>query len=454
MAKQKSLYSGADPATVAADLAPLVDFTEQGVAPHALRQLVEERLLPHLMQYGQPEFQSMFNAFPSAEAQYGAEVALQYNQGVTNWQVSPGGAVLEELTGRSLCRLFDLAETADATFMYSGTYANQEAVYLALHRHAERQGFDLGEQGLTGFADPARLAILVSADAHFSLRHAARMLGLGERALVPLPIDRSRRIDVRAARKLVAEIRAEREIFCLVATTGTTSTGSIDPVRPLAELAATLGAWFHLDGAYGYAYKLVPECEPLFSGDEQADSITWDPHKQLSVPIPNSVLFVRDWRDFGRMSLHSGYFNRREDAEPNPGLKSPPTTRPLAALPLVTALRGMGLRGVRAELRAHVVAIQKLAANLAIQPDVRLCHQPDTGIVCFQMVPEGLPPEQRSALQRRLYERVMASGQRSISTTTLDGETVLRLLSVSSQVTTADLLATIAFLRQLLAEES
>ena len=454
MAKQAPLYSGADPATVAADLAPLVEFTEQGLSPHALRQLVEERLLPHLMQYGRPQFQSMFNAFPSAEAQYGAEVALQYNQGVTNWQVSPGGAVLEEMAGRALCRLFNLDETADATFMYSGTYANQEAVYLALHRHAERQGFDLGEQGLAGFADPARLAILVSADAHFSLRHAARMLGLGQKALVALPVDRERRIDVREARQLVREIKSERDIFCLVATTGTTSTGSVDPVHPLATLAAELGAWFHLDGAYGYAYKLVPECAPLFGGDDLADSITWDPHKQLSVPIPNSLLFVRDWRDFGRMSLYSGYFNRREDVEPNPGLKSPPTTRPFSALPLVTALRGMGLRAVRSELRAHVTAIQELAAHLAIQPDVRLLHRPDTGILCFQMVPDGLAPEERSALQRRLYEQVMASGQRSISTTTLHGETVLRLLAVSSKVTTADLLETISFLRQLLTAES
>ena len=405
------------------------------------------------MQYGRPQFQSMFNTFPSAEAQYGAEVALQYNQGVTNWQVSPGGAVLEELAGRALCRLFDLAETADATFMYSGTYANQEAVYLALHRHAERQGFDLGERGLTGFADPSRLAILVSADAHFSLRHAARMLGLGQQALVQLPVDRDRRIDARAARRLVTEIREEREIFCLVATTGTTSTGSVDPVSALADMAAALDAWFHLDGAYGYAYKLVPECAPLFGGDERADSITWDPHKQLAVPIPNSLLFVRDWQDFGRMSLHSGYFNRREDVEPNPGLKSPPTTRPFSALPLVTALRGRGLRAIRAELRAHVTAIQELAARLAIQSDVRLMHRPDTGILCFQMAPEGLAPEERSALQRRLYERVMASGQRSISTTTLQSETVLRLLSVSSEVTTAELLETINFLRRLLAEE-
>ena len=150
------------------------------------------------------------------------------------------------------------------------------------------------------------------------------------------------------------------------------------------------------------------------------------------------------------MSLYSGYFNRREDVEPNPGLKSPPTTRPMSALPLVTALRGKGLSIVREELRQHVGAIRELATYLADQPDVRLCHQPDTGLVCFQMVPAGLPPEERSALQRRLYEQVMASGKRSISLTTLNGETVLRLLSVSHHVKYEDLLETIQFVRQLI----
>ena len=97
----------------------------------------------------------------------------------------------------------------------------------------------------------------------------------------------------------------------------------------------------------------------------------------------------------------------------------------------------------------HVAAIRDLAAFLAIQQDIILCHQPDTGIVCFQMAPAGLSPEERSALQRRLYEQVMASGKRSISLTTLNGETVLRLLSVSHEVTYQDLLETIQFVREL-----
>ncbi|MGB1250723.1 MAG: pyridoxal phosphate-dependent decarboxylase family protein [Candidatus Promineifilaceae bacterium] len=447
-----SLTSGATPTQVAQDLAPLLDFQPNGVPLDELKSLIHERLMPHLMRYDQTHFQSMFNAFPSAEAKLGAQIALETNQGVTNWQVSPGGALLEDLCCRALCKLFDLNTNADATFMFSGTYANQQAVYLALHRHAERQGVEFAKKGIGGFADPSRLAILVSADAHMSLRHAVRMLGLGEDSLILLPVDANRRIDAAQAEQIVADIKDDRDIFCLVATTGTTSTGSVDPIMPLADLADEVGAWFHLDGAYGYAYKLVPEWAHLFEGDARADSISWDPHKQMGAPIPNSVLFVKDRADFGRMSLHSGYFNRAEDVEPNPGLKSPPTTRPMSALPLVTILRGRGLARVVEDLRQPLIAMRDLAAYLHQQPHIEVCHEPDTGILCFRMTPPNVPADRLSQLQRQLYEQVMASGERSISTTKLNGEIVLRLVSVSPYTRFAHLRETIDMLQRLVSQ--
>lgn len=443
------LYSGATPKEVAADLAPLVDFRPEGMGLAEVESLLNERLLPHLMRYDRPHFHSMFNAFPEEGAKYGAQLALDYNQGVTNWQVSPGGAMLEELCGRALCQLFGLAETAEATFMYSGTYANQQAVYMAQHRYAEQQGVDYAREGLAAFADPARLGILVSEDAHFSLRHAARMLGLGEQGLIKMPVDTNRRVDVAAVAQLAQELNGRRDIFCVMATSGTTSTGSVDPLEPLADIAEQLGAWFHIDGAYGYAYKLVPEWRPLFEGDTRADSISWDPHKQMGVPIPNSVLFAKDGADFGRMTLHSGYFNREEDVEPNPGFKSPPTTRPFSALPLVTSILFLGVEGVVARLRGHLEAIQAAAEFLQEQPDFELMHRPDTGIVCFRYVPKGVAAEQLNQLQRRIYEQIMGSGERTISTTVLEGQMVLRLVAITPQVTAESLIDTIAHIRSL-----
>ena len=446
------LYSGATPSQVALDLAPLVDFQTAGLSMADLQEMIEDRLQPHLMRYDLPEFQSMFNGFLSEQGMLGAQVALAFNQGVTNWQVSPGGATLEELCTRALCKLFGLGEESDATLMYSGTYANEQAVYLALHRYAERCGFDFAQKGLAGFGRDKKLAIIVSEDAHFSLRHAIRIVGLGEDALIKVPVDENRRIDIDAFKSAVNKVEQTHDIFCIVATSGTTSTGAIDPIAEMGKLCLQLDSWFHIDGAYGYAYKLIPEWNHHFRGDSMADSITWDPHKQLGAPIPSSVLFVKNWRDLGRMSLYSAYFNREEDVEPNPGLKSPPSTRSMAVLPLVTILRGQGLGQIIDELRVPLTAVKQLAAYIETQTDMVLCHQPDTGILCFRMVPNGVPQNSLERLQRMLYDQVMASGERSISITKLDGETVLRVVSVSKQTLFEDYLETIHHLRQLCAD--
>jgi len=451
MKKQRKipLYSGASPEQISEDLEPLIDFQDEGLSLEALTKLVKERLLPHLMRYDLPEFQSMFNAFPEQGAELGAIISLHYNQGMTNWQVSPGGVMLEELCCKALCRLFKLSANSDATFMYCGTYANQEALYLALHWKAEKYGFDFTQKGLQGFEDPTRLKVLASCDAHFSLKHAVRMLGLGEQSLVTLAVDKNRRIDLKRMEETLSELRETKNIFCIVATTGTTSTGSVDPVQPIARICDKLGAWFHVDGAYGLTFSLVPEWKPLFSGIELADSVSWDPHKQLRVPIPNSLLFVRRHEDFNRMALHSDYFNPEADSEPNPGLKSPPSTRPFSALSLVTSLRYQGIAKLIQRLRAPLAVIKTVADKLKSEPDIELCLQPDTGILCFRIIPEGFPDEQLDRLQKSIQKRIMAEGKRSISLTELDNKTVLRLVAISPSVTSKALMETISTVRAL-----
>jgi len=445
------IYSGATPQQVAADLQPLVHFQEQGLSLRELKELIETHLVPHLLKYDQPGFQSMFNAFPEKGAETGAQIALAFNQGVTNWQVSPGGAMLEELCCKALCRLFNLSPNADATFMYSGTYANQEALYLALHRKAERCGFNFSEKGMMGFEDPSRLTILTSEDAHFSIRHAVRMLGIGEQNLKVLEVDKNRRIDVKCLEKTVTQLQKTRDIFCIVATAGTTSTGSVDPILPLVPICKRVGAWLHVDGAYGLAYSLVPGWKDLFTGIESADSVSWDPHKQLGIPIPNSLLFVANKEDFNRMALYSHYFNREEDAdiEPNPGLKSPPSTRPFAALPLVASLRYQGLKKVIKRLQAPLQAIKTLGQYLAKEKDIELFHTPDTGILCFRMKPEGMQGNRLDDLQRYIYKRIMTEGKRSISMTRLGNKTLLRLVAISPAVTIEALLETVSAIRSL-----
>ncbi len=447
--KHNPLCSGASPEKVTSDLELLVDFQEQGVSLKELRQMIEERLLPHFMQYDKPEFQSLFNFFPEKAANFGAKIAIDYNQGTTNWQVSPGAVMLEELCCQSLCRLFGLSQEADATFMYCGTYSNQSALYLALHWTAEQHGFDFAKKGIQGFEDPTRLVAITSREAHFSLKHALRIMGLGEQSLVTLPVDENYRIDIKNIEEILKELQDIYDVFCFVATAGTTSSGSVDPILPIVKICKEAGIWFHVDGAYGLAYSLVPEKRHLFSGIEQADSITWDPHKQFGVPIPNSLLFVRRREDLYRSAVYGDYWNRREDPEPNPGLKSPPSTRPLSALPLVTSIRYLGMEKIIQRLHAPLVAIKTVYENFLHSQAIELCHEPDLGILCFRVTPEGFPKKQLDQLQQSVYDKTKVEGKRSISLTKIDNKIVLRLVIINEDITAEDIMETISYIRAL-----
>jgi glutamate/tyrosine decarboxylase-like PLP-dependent enzyme len=450
--KEKRIYSGASPSEVEADLLELMNLQEQGLPLDIVTRLVHERLVPHLVRYDCPEFQSLYNFIPEKGALLGAAVALRHNQGVTNWQVSPGGVMLEELCTRAICELFGLPADSDATFMYCGTYANQQAVYLALHRYAEQNGFDLALQGIRGFPNPDRLGVVVSEEAHFSLRHAVRMLGLGEDSLIRIPVDEGYGMDVTKILRLLKKDGRTRDIFCVVSTAGTTSTGTIEPIQVLADLCGQRKIWLHVDGAYGLAFSLLPEFSEKFAGLERADSMTWDPHKQFGVPIPSSLLLVRRAADLKRMAIYGEYFNRKDDPEPNPGLKSPPSTRPLSALPLVTTIRYQGLAKLRERLRAPLTAIWKLGEYLEAEADIEVCHTPHTGILCLRIKPQHVPEAEMDSLQRFIYDRIRQEGQRSISLTRLAGRTALRLVAISPTVTFEALKETIAEIRSLAGE--
>ncbi len=437
------LFSGASPEEVEAALAPLVDFQDEGLHIADLNSMVEECLLPHLMRYDAPSCQGLFNAVPEHGAVYGAEVALEWNQGVTNWQVSPGGATLEELCCQALCKLFGLGPDAEATVLFSGTYANQQALYMALHHRAAQEGFDLNAKGLSGFKDLSRLGVAISTDAHFSLRHAVRFLGLGEEALVEIGTDENQRMDVGELGEALKERGDGREIFCVVATAGTTSTGAVDPVDKIAQLCHEEGAWLHVDGAYGLAYGLIPEKAPLFEGLERADTVSWDPHKQMAVPIPSSILFARDRELFRPMALFSHYWNREDAPGPNPGLKSIPSTRPFAALPLVASIRHQGLTELVGRLRKPLDAVRGFYEELQDHPDVEVLHEPDTGILCYRVLQPSMSAEELDRLQEQVYRTLQRKGKRIISVTRVGEKAALRAVAVAPEVTTKALMGTV-----------
>ena len=145
------------------------------------------------------------------------------------------------------------------------------------------------------------------------------------------------------------------------------------------------------------------------------------------------------------MALFSSYFNPQGDPKPNPGLKSPPSTRPFSALPLITSLRHQGMKKVVERLRAPLVAVKNASLRIMQEDEMELCLRPDTGILCFRIIPKGFPEQKLDKLQEYIYETIMKEGMRTISRTKLGAKTVLRLVAVSPHITEEHLMQTAAY---------
>lgn len=236
-----------------------------------------------------PRYFGLFNpSVRQASILADALVAL-YNPQLAAWSHAPAANELEQVTLRHFARLlrFD-APTFHANFTAGGAEANLSAVLAALGSRVPQWS----ETGL--FGRHRRPAIYLTGETHHSFVKIARMAGLGTDALREIPTDSRLRMDIDALQSQIEIDRASGWTpLLLVGTAGTTSAGIVDPLEQLSEFAIAHGLWFHVDAAWGGSAVLSPRLRAVVAGIERADSITWDAHKWLSVPMGAGMFFCR-----------------------------------------------------------------------------------------------------------------------------------------------------------------
>ncbi len=372
------------------------------------------------------------------------------NPGMAVGDMAPAASILEAALIRWLGTKTGLPEICAGYFTGGGTEANLVGMLAA--RNAK-----LPESWRAGVCRDARPAILVSEHAHYSVTRAAAILGLGSESLVVVPESGDFRMTARAARETVAKARAEgRAPFFLSASAGCTATGTIDELDGLAELCAAEGLWFHVDGAHGASLALNDKLAPRLKGIERADSLAWDPHKLMSLPLGMGAVITRD-RDalLNAFRQNAPYIFHSESAGaalPNPGEISFQCSRPGDALKLWGLLVLYGEK-----LFSEMVALQcgnaeKFHALLEASDDFAPLHRPDTNIVCFQHRPaawRGLPSDELGRRNYLLHEALNRSGAGWITSTVLNGQRVLRCTFMNPATTEADLAAILDALRRL-----
>ncbi|MEV7090913.1 pyridoxal-dependent decarboxylase [Streptomyces sp. NPDC093085] len=241
-----------------------------------------------------------------------------------------------------------------------------------------------------------RPRILASASAHFSVQRAAALLGLGEDAVLPVPVDHDLRMVPEALAAALDGCAARGETpVAVVATAGTTDTGAIDPLRACAELAAAHGAWLHVDAAYGGGALLSDRLAPLLDGLALADSVSLDWHKLGWQPAAAGVFLVREAETYASLARRAVYLNPADDEEAGyPSLLglSLRTTRRADAFKIAVTLRTLGRDGLGRLVDACRDLAVAGARGVRAHPRLELHSEPVLTAFLFRYVPDGEAP--------------------------------------------------------------
>jgi aromatic-L-amino-acid decarboxylase len=268
-------------------------------------------------------------------------------------------------------------------------------------------------------ARPDRRQVVFSEHANIAVEKAVRVVGLEPR---PVPVDDLYRMRT--------DSLPLEDACAVVATVGTTSTASVDPVPALADACARAGAWLHVDAAYAGAAWVCPELRASLEGVERADSIVVNAHKWLFTPMDCSCLWTRRPEDLQHAFVVGGHPYLPDEAAESLSDYGPALGRRFRALKLWAVLRCYGRSGLQGRIREHVRLAELFESWVRAEPGWELCAPRNFSLVCFRR--EGTDEE-----NERLLERVNASGEVFLSQTRLHGRYVLRL-AVGNARTTED----------------
>jgi len=418
---------------------------EEGVLFERILVDVDNIIVPGMVHWSHPMFLGYFGWTTTAPGILGEILTAPLNVNAMTWRTCPAATELEAVMIDWLRQWVDLSDEFEGVIYDTASVGIMHALAVAREEAAPATR----RLGLTGRNLP-RLRIYTSDQAHSSVEKAAIALGLGEENVIRIPSDAQFRMDVNSLGQTIAKDRQNGlQPMAVVATVGTTSTASVDPVRDLGRLCREEKIWLHVDAAYGGGFAMVPEYEWIRKGWELADSIVINPHKTVFVPLDFSVLYVRDLERLRRVfSLVPEYLRGDTvETEKNYMDYGIQLGRRFRALKAWVIWRSLGRMGVVVRLREQIRLANLLVDWIKKDNRFELSAQPSMGVVCFRFIgrdgPPGRPFSARPAaaphhneqpneaeldqLNSDMVERINASGRAYLTHTKLRGRTVMRI---------------------------
>ena len=384
-----------------------------------------QAILDHSLRPGSGGFLAYISGAGTVPGALVDVLASGLNPNVGGWMLSPAATEVELQLVRWLCGRFGLPPGSGGQLVSGGSLANLSALKLA-RDHADES------IRLSGVAGRPPLTFYATTETHFTVDRAADVLGLGEAAVRKVAVDEHLAMRVDDLERLIrADLDASARPAAIIATAGTTGTGAIDPIDEIADVAERVGAWLHVDAAYGGAVALSDTLRPLLRGIERADSITFDAHKWLYAPAVSAFVLVRDPSMLNRsFSAHAAYVEQdREVADRglDLGFEGLQLSRSFGALRVWVALLAHGRAAFARRIEHDVALTSWLAGRVEATPELELACPPSLSICCFRYRPEGMTDEgYLDRLNTRVMTELQLDGRVFPSNALVHGRTAIR----------------------------
>lgn len=330
---------------------------------------------------------------------------------------APGFVAMEHGVVDWIASLFDPGPDSSGILLSGGSMANLTALVTA---RITRLGDDF-----------AKGCLYVTPHTHHSVAKAARIAGFRADQIVSIEVDDDLRMDPDALRRRVASDRAEgRQPFLVVASAGTTDTGTVDDLNQIADVASESGLWLHVDAAYGGFFILTDRGRKVLDGIHRSDSIALDPHKGLSIPFGVGALVVKQESHLVDAHLGRGAYLRDEDNYA--GVRDiaslgPELSRPFRGLSVWLPLQLHGVAPFRDALDRSLDLAEHAYVRLAGLPGIEKIWAPDLSIVAFWLTDDDVG--------RRILEGINTGGRVHLSPTRVKDRYVLRLAILNRRTT-------------------
>ena len=406
------------------------ELPRDGRPVREILERLEREVLADANKYYHPMYMGHQTSAPLAVGVWMESVIGSLNQSLAVSEMSPTGTAIEHQVIKWMSRLAGYGEGAGGTLTSGGTEANFTAMMAARSSALP----DVWEEGVG--SDPPY--VVYGEHAHYAVTRAIGQLGLGKRRGVPIA-SRNYKMDVDLLLKSLDRLRDDgKGVMAVVATAGTTATGSFDDLEAIGAICAERGIWLHVDGAHGTSGLLSAKPPRALNGLKYSRSLAWDPHKMMLLPLAAGMVLTRDERDldlaFAQQApylFHAGKSARVIDQ----GVRSFQCSRRADVLKLWFVIQRFGSSGL-GRLYDHLCHTARLLYDVIEErSDFENLHEPESNILCFRYLGKSSgnrassagDVERIDALNRELRVRYNKEGSGWITATVLDGRPVLRV---------------------------